>query len=240
LTEAQSVTARFDDAVETMRKVKEGSAATIRVGVFPGPLRNLLPPALAELRRQRPEVDVETRFVPSDEQPTALLDARLDLALLPSLGQLTIEPPLEGTVVDRTPLGLAVPAAHPFARKERPAAEDLAGLPLVYLARDGAPQIYDDVLAALRAAGVHPRSLLESSTPESSLSIVAAGLAISVKTKNEVDTASASGEQVVWRRLPGFDLELSIIAAWDTRRVTPTLQLLVQLLDDKARFSLET
>jgi hypothetical protein len=76
--------------------------------------------------------------------------------------------------------------------------------------------------------------MLESSTPESSLSIVAAGLAASVKTQSEVASASAAGERVVWRRLSNFDLELSIVAAWDTRRVTAPLRLLLELLDKPA------
>jgi DNA-binding transcriptional LysR family regulator len=239
VAEARSVLERFDEAVEVMRRVRAGSVGSVRVGVFPGPLRTVLPPVLVELRRQRPDVEVETRFVPAHEQPIALLDARLDLALMPSLGQAGVAPPLAEKVVSRELLGIAVPAAHPLARKRLLGAKDLAGLPFVFMARDSGPDVYDTVLAALRAAGVRPRSMLESSTPESSLSIVAAGLAASVKTQSEVAAARAAGERVVWKRLSKFDLELSIVAAWDTRRVTAPLGLLLELLDDKPPFSPE-
>jgi DNA-binding transcriptional LysR family regulator len=117
------------------------------------------------------------------------------------------------------------------------AAVDLAGLPLVFMSRAGAAQVYDAVMAALRIAGVQPRSLLESSSPESSLSIVAAGLAVSVKAKSEVEAASEGGDAVVWKRLIGFDLDLWIVAAWDTRRVTAPLRVLIGLLSDKPRLS---
>jgi DNA-binding transcriptional LysR family regulator len=227
LTEAQSVVARFDEAVETMQRVKEGTVGSLRVGVSPGPLGALLPPVLVELRSQRPEVDVETRFIPTDDQLTALLDSRLEVALLPDVGQLSVAPPLAAMVVGGEPLGIAVAEAHPLAQKDCLDAADLAPLPLVFMARDGAPLIYDAVLAALRGAGVQPRSVLEASTPESSLSLVGAGLAVSVKTQSEVDAAP---EAVAWRALANFDLELTIIAAWDTRRVTPALQLLLDLL----------
>jgi DNA-binding transcriptional LysR family regulator len=99
--------------------------------------------------------------------------------------------------------------------------------------------VYDTVLAALRGAGVQPRSLLESSTPESSLTIVAAALAVSVKAKSEVDAARQAGESVAWKPLANFDLELSVVAAWDTRRMTPSLHLLIDLLADKTRLSHE-
>jgi DNA-binding transcriptional LysR family regulator len=233
------VLARFDEAVEMMRRVKEGSVGALRVGVFPGPLRTLLPSALAELRRQRPAVEVETRFVPSHDQPTALLDAQLDLALMPSLGQVGIAPPLAEKVVYRERLGIAIPATHAGARKRSLAAGDLGGLPFVSLARDSGPDVYDTVLAALRMAGVEPASMLESSAPEASLSIVAAGLAASVKTQSEVAAARAAGDSVVWKQLSKFDLELSIVAAWDTRRVTAPLRLLLDLLDDKPPLSPE-
>ena len=233
--EASSVVARFDEALETMRRIKEGSVGALRVGVFPGPLRAILPPALVELRRQQPEIDVETRFIPTDDQLRALLDARLDLALLPSIGPLDAAPPLEAHVIDREPLGIAVPASHPAARKRELVADDLALLPLVFMSRDGAAQVYDTVLAALRGAGVQPRALLESSSPEASLSIVAAGLAVSVKARSEVD----AGDAVVWRKLIGFDLDLSIVAAWDTRRLTGPLRLLIGLLGDKPSLSAE-
>jgi LysR family transcriptional regulator, benzoate and cis,cis-muconate-responsive activator of ben and cat genes len=45
LAEARSVVDRFDEAVEMMRRVKRGTLDVLRVGVFPGPLRNVLPPA---------------------------------------------------------------------------------------------------------------------------------------------------------------------------------------------------
>jgi DNA-binding transcriptional LysR family regulator len=236
VVEARSVLARFDEAVEVMGRVRDGSVGSLRVGVFPGPLRTVLPPVLVELRRRRPDVEVETRFV--QEQPAALLDGRLDLALMPSFGQMGVVPPLAEKVVGRERLGIAVPAAHSLARKQLLGATDLAGLPFVFMARESGPDVYDTVLAALRTAGVRPRSMLESSTPESSLSIVAAGLAASVKTRSEVAAAHAAGDRVVWRPLSNFDLELSIVAAWDTRRVTALLGLLLELLD-KPTFSPE-
>jgi DNA-binding transcriptional LysR family regulator len=236
VVEARSVLTRFDEAVEVMRRVRDGSVGSLRVGVFPGPLRRVLPPVLVELRRRRPDVEVETRFV--HEQPAALLDGRLDLALMPSFGQMGVVPPLAEKVVGRERLGIAVPAAHSLARKQLLGATDLAGLPFVFMARESGPDVYDTVLAALRTAGVRPRSMLESSTPESSLSIVAAGLAASVKTQSEVAAAHAAGDRVVWRPLSNFDLELSIVAAWDTRRVTAPLGLLLELLD-KPTFSPE-
>ena len=231
LTEATAVIARFDEAVANMQRVRVGELGTLRIGLFPGPLGQLLPGILAELRRRSPEVDVATRYLPAHEQVTAVLDGRLDLALVPSLPPSRSAAPLVEKVIDRQPLGVAVPAGHALARKRRLEPRDLAGLPLVWMARASDPSVYDAVLAALTAAGVRPRSLLESSTPESSLSIVAAGLAVSVKTEREVARARAAGEQVVWKPLMGFEVELATVAAWHPRHVTAALRSLLEVLD---------
>jgi DNA-binding transcriptional LysR family regulator len=215
-----------------MRRVRAGELGTLRVGVFPGPLRLLLPELLAELRRRSPDVDVATRYLSAADQVTAVLERRLDLALMPSLLSSRAPPPLREKVIDRQPLGIAVAARHPLAKKRRLGARELGGLPFVWMARASDPEVYDAILAALTAAGVRPRSLLESSSPESSLSIVAADLGMSVKTKTEVAQARAGGEEVVWKPLAGFELELLTIAAWDPQRVTPQLRSLLSVLDE--------
>ena len=85
LTEATAVVARFDEAVANMQRVRAGEVGTLRIGIFPGPLRQLLPGILAELRSRSPDIDVATRYLPALDQVTAVLEGRLDLALLPSL-----------------------------------------------------------------------------------------------------------------------------------------------------------
>ena len=42
--EARGVIGRFDEAVETMRRVRDGTVGALRVGVFPGPLRSVRRP----------------------------------------------------------------------------------------------------------------------------------------------------------------------------------------------------
>ncbi len=60
-----------------------------------------------------------------------------------------------------------------------------------------------------------------------------------MKTRSEVVAARAGGDPVVWKTLSNFELELAIVAAWDTRRMTAALRLLLGLLDDKPAFSVE-
>jgi DNA-binding transcriptional LysR family regulator len=229
--EARSVLRRFDEAAAVMRRIKSGELDAVRIGVFPGPLRPVLPPVLAELRRQRPEIEVETRSIASPEQPAAIVDGVLDVAVMPSLGNIEIAPPLAYKTVARERLGIAISEAHPSAPKLELDAGDLLNMPFVMLSRATDPDIYDSLLAALRAAGVEPRSTLEATSPESSLSIVAAGLAVSVKAESEVEAARSVGEAVVWRPLARLELELALLAVWNADRERAAVRLLLDLFD---------
>lgn len=210
--EAAAVIARFDAAVATMARVRDGELGTLRVGVFPGPVSFLLPEALAELRRVMPDVEVVTVAMPLLLQEQAVMDGTLDLAFLPWRPK----SPLRELTVARERIGVALPADHPLADVAELDPRALSHLAVVWFARENAPEVYDAVLAKLEAAGGRPRSLLESATPEASLSIVAAGLAASLKTEQEVLQSTAGG--VVWKPIAGVTPELEVLAVWHPER----------------------
>jgi DNA-binding transcriptional LysR family regulator len=227
--EAAAVIARFDTAVATMARVRSGDLGTLRIGIFPGPVRLLLPELLAELRRRRPDLGISTRLLAGRDQEASVRDGGLDLALLPWHPS----EPLVGKVISRQLLGLALPAGHPLVKLDEIEPSDVNGLAVVWMARAGDPDLYDSVLSRMTAAGARPSSLLEASTPESSLSIVAAGLAASLKTDAEVAHARAGGEAVEWRPIAGLDLEFVTVAAWEPSRVTEALRCLLDVLDEQ-------
>jgi DNA-binding transcriptional LysR family regulator len=220
LAEARAVVARFDAAVTTMTRVRDGELATLRVGVFPGPVSLRLPHALAALKERYPDVEVQTLSPPVTTQEAAVADGALDLAFLPWHPSANLCTQL----VAREPIGLALPSDHPLAHADAIAATELSRLAVVWMARDAAPQVFDTLMTKLEAAGGRPRTLLESATPEASLSIVAAGLAASLKTESEV-IASASAGRLVWRPLADVELETVTVAAWAPQAREPVVAL---------------
>jgi DNA-binding transcriptional LysR family regulator len=226
LAEASVVVTRFDAAVATMKRVRNGELGTLRVGVFPGPVSSLLPPALAELRERAPDVEVVTVALPLVLQEQAIADGSLDLAFLPWRPK----PPLRALVVARERIGVALPADHPLSGVAELDPHELSRLAVVWFARESAPDVYDALLSKLDAVGGRPRSLLESATPEASLSIVAAGLAASLKTEQEVLGSMSGG--IRWKPIAGVDLELEVVAAWHPERQGDRLR---ELLDVLAR-----
>ena len=226
LEESVAVLARFDAAVATMARVRHGDVGTVRLGVFSGPARMLLPELLSELRARHPAVEVVTQLMSARAQEAALRDGGLDVAMLPWQP----ESPLEGRVISRERLGLALPADHALASGEVVKPSDMNVLPVVWMARASEPELYDSILARLGAAGGRPASLLEASTPESSVSIVAAGVAASLKTAREVERAVATGERVAWRPIADVDLEIVTVAAWNPGRMSRKVEDVLEVL----------
>jgi LysR family transcriptional regulator, benzoate and cis,cis-muconate-responsive activator of ben and cat genes len=226
LAEASAVVTRFDAAIATMARVRDGELGTLRIGVFPGPVSFFLPRALAELRERVRDVEVVTVALPLGLQEQAVVDGTLDVAFLPWRPK----PPLRALTVARERIGVALPADHPLSGVDELDPHALSQLAVVWFARESAPDVYDAVLTKLDAAGGRPRSMLESATPEASLSIVAAGLAASLKTEQEVLRSATGGIQ--WKPIAGLDLELEVVAAWDPERQSEPVR---ELLDVLAR-----
>jgi DNA-binding transcriptional LysR family regulator len=224
--EALAVVARFDAAVATMARVRDGSIGAVRVGVFSGPVRLRLAAVLGELRRVHPGLEILTVHMPARAQEAALRDGGLEIALLPW----EPAPPLHGRVLERQPLGIALPAGHPLAARGSVTPADLRSLALVWMGRSSDPDLYDAIVRKLDAAGGRPASLLEAATPESSLSIVAAGVAASLKTREEVEVAVAAGERIIWMPLAGVDLEIATVAAWNPARISRACDAILEVL----------
>jgi DNA-binding transcriptional LysR family regulator len=121
---------------------------------------------------------------------------------------------LSHRVLERLPLGVALPAGHRLARRRAIRARELTGETLIWVARSAEPQLHDEVMSALRAAGYHPGATQHPPTVDTSLNLVAAGLGVSLKLRHELEQAPRRG--VVWR--PLADVELSIPTAFVWRR----------------------
>jgi len=119
-----------------------------------------------------------------EEESTAelvrdLANGRLDAAFLRAppgeAADLRIDPLLE------EPMAAALPPGHPLAaRTQGIALEDLAGETFVLYRRLAGPGLYDAIIAACHAAGFSPTVGQEAPRMPSTLSLVAAGLGVSL------------------------------------------------------------
>jgi DNA-binding transcriptional LysR family regulator len=155
--------------------------------------------------------EVTTRAASATQAPALLGRHEIDAALVHVLPR---EPALGWQLLERLPLGVALPSGHRFARRRAVRPRDLTGETLIWVSRNAEPVLHEQVMTALIGAGYTPGPTQHPPTVETSLNLVAAGLGVSLKLRHELDQAPRRG--VVWR--PLADVEVSIPTALVWRR----------------------
>ena len=131
------------------------------------------------------------------------------------------DPALEMVTVMREPLRIAVNRSHPLAARPTLTVKDLATEPFVLFPAELAPGLHAQVVNLCRAAGFTPRIVEESRELYTSVSLVEAGVGVSI--------LPASVEKLGWRGvryrpIPSAGAETRIAAAWRKDRVRPVIE----------------
>ena len=101
----------------------DGMTGTVRLGASPTLGPYLLPPAIARLHADHPDLKLVIREAPPDTLATGLARGDYDMALL----QLPVRGEVSTQRLFREPLELVVAADHPLAVRGRASRADLAG-----------------------------------------------------------------------------------------------------------------
>jgi DNA-binding transcriptional LysR family regulator len=221
LEEARAVLARAAAAEDAVRRAARGEAGRLDVGfTSSAALHPFVPAAIRRFREVAPGVRVELDEAGTAELVEAVRLGRLDAAFVrsPMGGAVTglrVEPLLEEPMLAALPdghrLGLEDGTPLPLAA--------LAGEPFVLYRRRSGPGLYDAILAACREAGFAPVIAQEAPRLPATLSLVAAGLGVSVVPASMRHASSAAG--VTYRAL-GDHPRLSAPVHFVLRRVGPT------------------
>lgn len=181
LEEARAVLARAAMLEENVRRAARGEAGRLAVGfTSSAALHPFVPAVLRHFREALPGVRMELDEAGTAELVEHVLLGRLDAAFVRSpvgtVGGLAVELVLE------EPMLAALPAGHPLSLPEGPPLPlaSLAGEAFILYRRKAGPGLYDSILAACREAGFTPAIAQEAPRLPATLSLVAAGLGISV------------------------------------------------------------
>ncbi|WP_374621061.1 LysR family transcriptional regulator [Pandoraea sp.] len=184
LADAYDVVRKLDQAVDDVRRVAAGVKGRLSVGfTSSAALHPFVPTVIRAFRRDAPEVSLMLDEGSTSELLDGLRDAHLDVAFIRQpqgdTGQIVFVPVLEESMV------LAVPSAHPLALEGRagetavPMAAIAAQKLILYRRRTG-QGLYDAIIAACHGAGFSPNIEQEAPRLLTTLSLVAAGLGVSV------------------------------------------------------------
>jgi DNA-binding transcriptional LysR family regulator len=233
LAEAQDLLRRSDEAVRAAQRTQRGELGTLRLRFVQSATFEALPRLLSAFRQAYPEVVLDLEAWTTLRQTEALRDGRIDVGLLrlsTPVGETAVvqlAPGLASRVVAEDSLVVVLPARHRLARRKRLRLADLADEPFVIYSRPTGPAVHDTIVGFCRAAGFTPRIEQEAADVQTIVSLVAAGLGVSLLIS---PTPPSNPDTVVYRELSD-DLppwQLSVACSPDKR--SPVLSRFLDLL----------
>ncbi len=228
LPEARRVLAAAEDAVQAARRAGRGEVGELRVAFAATVMFLALPTIIRGFRRRYPGVHLDLRELPTGPQLAGIRAGEIDIGFV---RQPFPDPELEIVTVMREPLRIAVNKSHPLAAKATIAVRHLADEPFVMFPEELAPGLHAQVMGLCRAAGFLPRVVEESRELYTSVSLVEAGIGVSI--------LPASVEKLGWRgvryrAIPSASAETHIAAAWLKDRRRPVMDAFMELVREVA------
>lgn len=216
--EARALLARAEESIDKVRALARGEYGELNIGYSPSPTVELLPPAMAAFQKAVPRVKVTLHDLAGDELVDGLKSGTLELAVMvqPSQEQsagLKFEP------LRQYPYCVAMPAAHPFARRKSVSVELLAAEPLVALRRKDYSEFYRILDRVFAPTGLKPRIAVECDSASSLITGVEVGRGVAL-----VNTIfrQVTGKRLMYRPLTGTNEVQTIgIARAESGDVTP-------------------
>ncbi|MEB6337426.1 LysR family transcriptional regulator [Serratia rhizosphaerae] len=213
LREARTLLARAATLADAVRRAARGEQGHIAIGfTSSAALHPFVPNLLRRYREILPDITTQLEEAGSGELMDALVDERLDAAFVRSpvseIPGVSIEPVLRESMLIALPVGhrLADDAQTPL-----PLAA-LANEAFILYRRPAGQGLYDAILAACYRAGFSPRIVQEAPRLPATLSLVGAGLGLSIVPAS---MRRLGGDGIVYRAIsdadaPGAPLYLAL------------------------------
>lgn len=178
LVEAEAVLAQVNQAVAKTRLTAGGKLGNLRVGFISTAGREVVPELIRNFRKTNPNVEFSVLNVLTNDQLPMILNGDLDIGFLRL--PINARPDLLIQTVHREPFVLVMPSTHRLSKKESVSLEDLADENFVIYDRAFAPGFYDQIMGMLGQAGIIPRISQSAGQMSALISMVDAGLGISI------------------------------------------------------------
>jgi DNA-binding transcriptional LysR family regulator len=182
LPEARALLAQADRVSTVAARAQRGEIGELRVGLTgSAAFTELIPRLILTYRRRFPDVHLRIEELTTQEQLTALLEQRLDVAIVRGISAPDLPPTLRATRLFEDSLVVALPHQHRLAGDEKPLSIGaLADEAFVMYPRESGTGVYDQIISLCRQAGFAPRIGQEAHAAATIVGLVAAGLGVSL------------------------------------------------------------
>ncbi|MDY6901590.1 MAG: LysR family transcriptional regulator [Cyanobacteriota bacterium] len=217
LTEAISVIARVEQAVQTMQQFALNETKRLSIGFTEMARHSIMPKIISVFRNKYPQTELEIVEECTEELVEALRDKKVDIAFL--------HPPLRADFIDlisvyRERFMIALPLAHPHALQAEVAFEDLANDTFIMHYREHGPVLYDKIIYLCQQAGFTP-NIIHRSTDRSNLGYVTANVGICFITLSMQNTKNPG---VICLPIKGDAPILEHAVAWRKYETLPLVE----------------
>jgi len=158
----------------------------------------MLGDAIAQFHHACPQLGVDVRHLSTGDQTAALREGSLDVAfgylMSPGTGDI-----LDDLFRDDPVIGVILPAGHPLATREPLWLRELGGLPLLMVAREINPEVYDGVIAALAERDLNPELATIQAVGVPAVSMVSQGCCWKLASKTMIEEIGPTDSGVVFR-----------------------------------------
>jgi DNA-binding transcriptional LysR family regulator len=215
--------AEVERTVAAVQRAAHGERDVLRVGFTDSAALGGLVEIVRAYRAAYPDVHLDLISGTSQGQIDALERDAVDVALVRG-------PAASATArtitVRREPFVVALPADHPLTRRQTVAVRALRGEPFILFPRHLAPAFHDVVIALCQRAGFSPDVRHESAEYQTILSLVAAGLGLTIVPAS-VRNVKVSG--VVYRALSGSTATAELALMYRAIRMSRALEMFIAM-----------
>jgi DNA-binding transcriptional LysR family regulator len=234
LVEARKILAQAGGAAHAARRAARGEIGQISVGFVSSALYGEFASVFRLMRARHPKVALALQDMTSEEQVRAMKENKLDVGL--------VRPPVPGAeslsfqVVFREPFVVVLPQNHPLAKQGSLSIHDLAQESFLMVPRSLGPGFYDQIIRLCAQSGFAPKVLLETSSTQTIVSLIAGGMGVSLVPRS-IQNLRRTG--VVYRPLKPPTPKTELAVMWRPEDSSPALSLFLGIIREVAKASKE-
>ena len=179
LPHAEAALREVDRARTAARRIRQGDLGTLRVGfTSAASLNPLVPGAISAFRNTYPDVELRLIVLPTAPLLAQLSQDQIDVAFVrPTSSE---RHALRAIPLPDERLWIAVPSGHALATRKRVRLDELRDEPFILYPRANGSLLYDSIIGACQRAGFSPRVVQEAPQMASMVSLVAAGVGVTL------------------------------------------------------------
>jgi DNA-binding transcriptional LysR family regulator len=224
LRESRRLLADVQGAIEATQRAARGETGSLVVAFAASVMFGAMAHVIRRFRAECPAVTLELRELPTGPQLELLRTGRLDIGLV---REPPADPALRFLTVLREPLVLAVSREHRLARRHRVRLAEVAREPFVLFPAENAPGLHAQVLELCAAAGVSPNVVQESRELYTTVSLVDAGLGVSIVPAS---VRALGFEGVRFLTIASLGAITRIDAAWPSEATNPVIPVFLDVV----------